>query len=306
MADVAVQKLETTDGFVVYDFGDAPSAGVVRRGRKILQRSSVDLARWATYSFAFYGIERGGASAGLNAEGPSEGPALEAMIDELTEPLASGGLRLLAGKGVATEELRNAAARADPEPEPFADQLMTSGPLAAAAWALGGSVQGRRLAIEGRGADSEIPSRLAEAATAAGAIIVEPDATNNEPLAIWGAEADALLVGSRPGAMNHQGAEHVKANAVIAWGPLPITTKALAVLLSKDVTYVPDFAAAAGPLVAPHLELDDAGDFERRQRTLLETASGHDEPLFLACCLLAEQFLSTWRTKLPFGRPLAG
>ena len=51
---MAVRKLESTDGFVVVDFPDAPAAGPIRRARKILESSATDLARSASYTFASY------------------------------------------------------------------------------------------------------------------------------------------------------------------------------------------------------------------------------------------------------------
>ncbi len=326
-----VQKLQTVDGFVVRDFADTPSSGVVRRGRKILQRSATDLARSATYAFAFNGIRRGGASAGLNAEGDDESEALTAAVAELRHELVAGRLELLPAKGIEGSELAAALAAADGDsaddgvagsaeqaaPLAFDDRVETlgAGVLAAAAWALGGSVEGRRVFIEG---DSEDPvhQALTTAVTSAGATVVEARAAEGKPWAVWATEADAILVGSRPGAMNHQGAELLNVSSVIPWAPLPITTKALAVMIGRGITYVPDFISAAGPLVAGHLDPaatpdDRSGrDGARFVTTAVEdglaTLDTSSDPLFIAACGRAESFLATWQDKLPFGRPLAG
>ena len=294
---MALKKLANTDGFMVYDFPDVPSSGVVRRARKILQSSATDLARSATYGFAFHQVQRSGASGGLNAEGDETGPAMDAMLAELAEPLGSGDLVLHPGKGVAAAELGTDASAAS--------ELLVAGVLAATEWALGRPVEGATAAIEGTG---PVATSLASAATARGMSVVEP-AADAKPWEIWGSDVDVLLVGSKPGAMNHQGADLVAAKVVVPYGPIPITTKALAVLIRRTVTYVPDFVAASGPIVAGHLDGGPATAHDFAALTderLTAVAADSDEPLFLSCCHEAEQFLATWRDKLPFGRPLAG
>ncbi len=324
-----VQKLQTTDGFVVRDFADAPSSGIVRRGRKILQRSATDLARSATYAFASHGIERGGASAGLNAEGDDEGPALLALTAELHDQLADRRLELLPAKGIDHEELQAAIDASDgnsgngntdddsgrdtDESAPAAGddpgvEALVSGVLAATAWALGGPLDGRSIFVEGDPSDPTHRA-LVDAVTAAGASVVEPNVAEGKPWTVWATVADAILVGSKPGAMNHQGAELLNVGAVIPWSPIPITTKALAVMLSRDIVYVPDFLAASGPLVARHLpgaDGDSGQQITDQVTDRLEALSSDDEPLFISACHQAESFLTTWQDELPFGRPLAG
>jgi hypothetical protein len=299
---MTVQKLQTTDGFVVYDYPGVPSSGLVRRGRKILERSATDLARSATYSFAFHRIRRAGASGGLNAEGDAEGPALVALLTELGDSMTDGSLQLLAGKGVDQAELDSSSVEA-------VGSALIAGVLAASEWCLGGSLSGASVAIEGFDPSNPALVGLADSLGSKGATLVEPE-PGAKPWEIWSSDADVLLAGSKPGAMNHQGAALVKARAVVPWGPIPLTTKALAVLLANDVTYVPDFVAAAGPLVALHLEGPDDDPLSRLStrtaQRLSEVAESSDESLFVACCLDAERFLESWREHRPFGRPLAG
>lgn len=308
-----VQKLQTVDGFVVRDFADTPSSGIIRRGRKILQRSATDLARSATYAFAFHSIERGGASGGLNAEGDDEGPALIALMGELRDDLIGGRLELLPAKGIDGDELAaamQAAAEAsgttDTVELDFGDRadVLTAGVMAATSWALEGSLDGRRIVIEGDPEDP-IHQALTEAVTAAGATAVEPKTAEGKPWIIWSTEADVMLVGSRPGAMNHMGAELLNVAAVIPWAPLPITTKALAVMIGRDIAYIPDFVSASGPLVADHLA-GSGPQLEAAVHERLSSLDSGDDPLFIAACHRAEAFLAGWQDKLPFGRPLAG
>ncbi len=298
---MAVRKLSSTDGFVVHDYPDAPSSGLVRMGRKILQRSSTDLARSATYAFAFHRINRGGASAGLNAEGDATGPAIEALLAELSDPLNDDRLELHPGKGVTASVLS-----AD---DAANNQLLGSGAVASARWALGGELDGASFALEGFSTDNPSAVAVAQAFEDAGARQLKAD-PGAKPWEIWGSDVDMLLTGSKPGAMNHQGAEMVKAKAIVPWGPIPITTKALAVMLSKEITYIPDFVSASGPLVAHHLVANGQSPEQALASGIADgldrAAQTTDESLFVACCLDAEAFLDDWQDHRPFGRPLAG
>ena len=63
---MALQKLETTDAFVVRDFDDdVPALGIVRSAPKILQGGAKELARSQTYMCAVFNMKCQGASAGV-------------------------------------------------------------------------------------------------------------------------------------------------------------------------------------------------------------------------------------------------
>ncbi len=329
-----LRKLTTTEAFVVTDLDGADtSAGIVRRGRKILQSSAKDLARSATYTFAAHGLTIGGASAGINAEGDATGPAAEAFVAELTDDAASGALRLTAGKGLGVSELAGLAEVSPAHGLAGADEAVVRSVMAGLCHALGTEdLAGVSVAVDGWDA-SPLAATLATAlrgvgadltavGTAKGVIagggldldaLLSGDRPDPESLAkpwtLWGAGVDALLVGAKPGAMNHQGADMVRARAVVPWSPIPVTTKAYAVLRRADVTLVPDFVSAGGGLLAGSLDGDpDAvlGEVDARSRAALAeaTAAFADEDLFMASCKRAEAFLGTWRDQLPFGRPL--
>ncbi len=130
-----------------------------------------------------------------------------------------------------------------------------------------------------------------------------------KPWMIWGADVDVILAGSKPGTLTHQGAEFVKAGALVPWGPIPFTTKAVATLLkSGTTTLVPDFVSAGGSLIAGYLS---GGDDEVIKQIvdgvaeILAEVGAHDDGPLLAACYRAEAFIGNWQPKLPFGRPLA-
>ncbi|MGI9598639.1 MAG: hypothetical protein ACR2QK_20915, partial [Acidimicrobiales bacterium] len=133
---MAVRKLESTDGFIVTDFPDAPAAGPIRRAKKILQSSATDLARSASYTFASFEMERSGASGGLNAEGDQIPGAVEALVTELAPHAETGRLHLYPGKGMTSELLAPLTAAAGLSPLAGSEKATTAGVVAAASWAV--------------------------------------------------------------------------------------------------------------------------------------------------------------------------
>jgi glutamate dehydrogenase/leucine dehydrogenase len=327
---VPIQTLDGTDAFIVTDLPDAPATGIVRVARKVLTSSATDLARSATYSFAVFGIQRGGASAGINAEGDAVPAARDAFLAAV-HPLVADGLHLDAGKGFDPAALSALADVDDRNPLHGSPAVAAAGVVAALEAALG-PVEGRTVAIEGIDA-GPVPTAVAAAVEAAGGTIVAASTAGGavlrseglpaadlagRPLVelgevdkahkLWGAAADVIVCGSKPGALTHQGTPFVRAGAVVPWGPIPLMTKALVELERAGVTVLPDFVAAAGGLLAGYTDGDEAAvttAVAERIAALVRELDGHAEGAFLGACLRAEEFLRTWQDELPFGRPLA-
>ncbi len=333
-----IHKLDSTDAFIVFDLDDAPGAGITRSAPKILVDGATALARTLTYRFATFERKVGGASAGVNAKPDARPEALAAFVTEV-EPLVRDG-RLLTepGRGVAPDALAGLRA-VDPRPSRYweaADQLTGVGVAAAADTATGG-LAGRRVAIEGFDEGGGVlaaqlvdrGARLVAVATAEGtvvddagldverlaggwaqdgaALVVGLGEQVGEPAAVFGVEADVLVVGSKTGVIDHDVAAGLGAKVVVPSGPIPVTAKALAVLRRAGVVVVPDFISTAGPLFAGWPEGE--GDPQSVAATaigasLLEVMNHADGPL-LGGCYRAEAFLATWQSELPFGRPLA-
>jgi glutamate dehydrogenase (NAD(P)+) len=342
MPGVTIQKLTTTDGFIAFDLDDAPSVGVTRSAPKILVDGASLLARSLTYRFATFERKIGGASAGINATPDARAAALAAYVAEV-EPLARDARFLTeAAKGVSAADL--AALRAvDPRPDAYwdlEDELVALGVATSADLALEGhaGLAGRTVAIEGfdragpaltaaiveRGgtvvaistADGSAvdltgldPTVLAEGwaehgSSIVGALAPEPA----KPWAVFGTEADVLVVGSKPGVIDHEVAGGVRAKVVVPSAAVPVTAKALAVLRRAGTVVVPDFVSTAGPMFAGWPS-GGASDPQSEARAaigaVLTDALTHPEGPLLAACHRAEAFLLTWRDELPFGRPLA-
>jgi hypothetical protein len=336
---VTTRKLTTVDAFVITDLDDAAlSAGIVRLAPKLLVDGASWLARSQTYQFASFGRQVGGASAGINAAAEARAEAIAAFIAEFTPDSAT--VLLDAGKGLGAGEI--AALRAsDPRPAAAIDDaaaLRRSGIVASAELALGG-LDDRAVAIEGfdaaglelatdlvaRGArivalstasgtassaDGFDLAQLAEGFASHKADVVKELGVDAKPgWAVFGAAADALFVGSKTGALDHNGAPHVKAKVVVPTGALPVSAKALAMLSGSGVLVLPDFIVLGGPLAAWPLggataPADSAVAAELVTSVLGEVLGATHGPV-LAACERAEAFLLTWRSELPFGRPIA-
>ena len=101
-----IQKLESTDAFVVWDLeGAERSVGIARLAPKILQEGAEMLARSVTYSFAAFGVKAAGASAGINAKPDGRDAAVEAFVTELAPLAGKGTLVLHAGNGLHDADL---------------------------------------------------------------------------------------------------------------------------------------------------------------------------------------------------------
>jgi len=284
-----MRKLSGTDGFVVVDFdGAASAAGLVRLAPKILPSGAREMARSATYSFASVGMQRSGASGGINARPDGRDGAVEAFVAESEPWVRSGEFLPDPGKGLTAADL--APLRAHDPRHPIrldssdgislSERLAGRGAVAAAAAALDG-LEGRRIVIEGcgpagvaaataaaeRGATlvgvatekgyctagrgALDPVALREAWTSHGpASVQHMDGNCTETADVWDTEADVLLVGSKMGALNHNIAARLEVSAVACLHPIPFTTRALVILQAAGSVVLADFVCLAGPLFA--------------------------------------------------------
>jgi glutamate dehydrogenase/leucine dehydrogenase len=282
---VEILKLESTDGFIAFDLGDAPAVGVVRQAPKVLRDGAALLARSTTYAAASFGLAIGGGSAGLNAKPDDREAALAAFLEEVG-PLVESG-RWLPGPGVGV----SAGDLADQRATAFDQTAAGESAVAAALGALG-TLDGKQLAIVGSGpvADAAAASAGANGATAI-------------PSAGFDAECDALLVAGKAGVLEHDLAATVAAKVVVPLTAVPVTARALAVLARAGTVVVPDFLSTAGPLLAA---LDaDGDDPMTRVHEAVESLAGEGTDLWMAAVTRAEDHLRTWQDDLPFGRPLS-
>lgn len=290
-----IHKFSSTDAFIAFDLDDAPAVGITRLARKVLQDGAKLLARSTTYSFASFGIEMGGGSAGINADGEAAGPAVTAFVGEAKELVASG--RWATDPGLGLEESDLAPLR-EVEARPEAlwtgalqHQLVARGAIAAAAALREGGLSGATAALVGGGPAVDA-ARIALDGDGVRIAGSKPDE-----------ECDLLFLAGKAGMLEHDAAATVKAGIVVPLTPVPITARAHAVLCQAGSIHVPDFLSTAAPLL--HAHDADGGDPVERVGAAVGDLAGEGTGLWLAAAERAEEFLRTWQDELPFGRPLA-
>jgi len=287
---VRVQKLDSTDAFVLWDLeGAERSVGIARLAPKILQEGAEMLARSVTYSFAAFGVKASGASAGINAKPEGRDAAVEAFVTEVAPLAHAGSLVLYAGNGLHDADL---APLIRSDVAALADEEVTARSAIAATEAMIGSLGGKSVTIAGSG---PVADAAAIALSDRGAEVADGGLN---------AATYALFVAGKSGVVTHEVAEGVKAGAVVPLTPLPVTGKAYAVFRRAGIAYVPDFMALAAPLLAACDAGNETDPVERVRTTVAELASSGPDA-WLVAVGMAETFLSTWQEALPFGRPLA-
>lgn len=285
-----VHKLESTDGFIAFDLGDAPAVGIVRQAPKVLRDGAELLARSTTYAAASFGLQVGGGSAGLNAKPDGRDAALAAFLEEVAPLVESGRWLPGPGVGIAPDDLAPLA-RADDRAKAFDQTTAGESGVAAALGALG-SLDGKTVAIVGNG-----PITEAAAASAAA------NGASPQPQASMDAECDALLVAGKAGLLEHDLAATVRAKVVVPLTAVPVTARAFAILSKAGVVVVPDFLATAGGLLT--VLAPDGEDPMLRVHDAVAAIAGEGTGLWMAAVAKAEDHLRTWQAVLPFGRPLA-
>lgn len=333
-------RLTSVDAFIVFDLDDVSSSvGVTRLAPRILVDGATWMARSATYQQASFELRRGGASAGINAAPDTRHDAIRRFVEEVGPMVAEGRFLTEAGRGLGDIDLAPLRVL-DPRPAIYWQQRSALAALgvAVSVEATGG-LDGVTVAVEGldragpdlvqvltdRGAKvvgvgtaagtATEPAgfdrdRLSEACSGGGDPVLALADPPEAPGAVLASDADVLVVGSRPGVLDHVAAATVRAARVVPHGPIPVTAKALAVLRGAGTMVLPDFVTTAGPLfaeVAPGggEPSDPAGTLTRVLPEVLTEVLDHERGPLLGACLRAEAFLRTWRSELPFGRPLA-
>src|SRR6266545_6655990 len=208
---VKVQRLSSTDGFIVWDLDDATSStGVVRLAPKVLQDGAVLLARSTTYGFASFGVAtHAGASAAINAKPDGRDAAVAAFVEEVRPLAEAGRLSLAPALGTTAGDLAPLG-WSDPDPA-----LAAAGAIAASRVA--GPLDWRTAAVVGSGPVVEATTaQLSEA----GATIVDSR---------FDAACDVLFVAGKAGCLDHATADTVKASIIVPLTAVPVTARALAV-----------------------------------------------------------------------------
>lgn len=289
---MAVTKFETVDGYGMLDVAGAPLAvGPVRSAKKVLQRTTGDLIRHATYALAVHGIDGTGAAAALNHDRSAADPAeFETFAAELETWAASVSFRPVNGIGLSPEEIG---------PALHASAATSAQLLAASAVAAAGAIG--RATIASDGAEAELLAELS-------AQQIEATVTDDLAAALT-SEVEAVFVRSSAGALHHEALADCNVGRIIGLQPLTTTARGLAFAGRNGSVIVPDFVSAGGLTLAASFDAGTADEALDRVRSDTADVAGalatEGTNTFVAACERAEAHLRTWTDELPFGRPLA-
>ncbi len=274
------------------DIDGAPMVvGPVRSAKKVLQRTTIDLIRHATYALAIHGIDGSGGAAALNHDRAADDQSPIATFSaELTEWARPAHFVGTAGLGLGASEIGSTL-------HPSA--IWSAELIAASATACVPSDAATVVVVS----DGEEPALTA---ALSGALDVSFNSDLNAALT---SEVDIVIVRAKTGDLHHEALANVNVRRIIALQPLTTTARGLAVASRQGTVIVPDFITTAGPYLAavnPTSELDPlTKDVTSATADVMTQLAGTDSDMFVRACELAENHLRTWATELPFGRPLA-
>ena len=279
------QKLETVDGYTIVDIeGAARLVGPIRSAKKVLQRTTIDLVRHATYACAVHRLDAAGAAAALNHDRAAEDQSpIATFADELATWAEANAFAGAGSLGLGADE-------AGPTLHATAANAVE---LTAASAAACLSAEASTVVIVSDGEEPALTAALGDREAR-----IEVDLT-----AALTSGADAVFVRGKTGVLDHASLEGTNVKAIIGLQPLTTTARGLAFASRAGAVIVPDFISAAGPTLAA-LDLD-ADTIAEHTRAAMADLPSTDVNLFVAACERAEAHLSTLTDTLPFGRPLA-
>ncbi|NCG25150.1 MAG: hypothetical protein GWP47_13605 [Actinobacteria bacterium] len=285
-------KFNTVDGYAMTDIDGAPLlVGPARRAKKVLQRTTVDLVRHATYAAAFHGIPAAGAAVALNLDPAAEDQSpLTAFTEEANAWARSTNFTAIALMGLESYDTR----------EFTHDSIAQSQELvAASASASAGDLRGKKVAISSEWGEEALTDQLNTASDVSMSSLGEALTSG----------ADIVFVRGKIGMVNHEVVAETNVGKIVGLQPLTFTARGLAVASRAGAVIVPDFISAAGPVLAA---LANDADTSQRAHHVIQQVTNALAPhvdagtaLFVRAAESAEAFMHTWTNDLPFGRPLA-
>lgn len=288
---VSEQAFESVDAYGMIDIEGAPVAvGPVRSAKKVLQRTTIDLIRHATYSLAIHHIDGAGGAAALNHDrGADDQSPIESFATELSTWADTARFVATTGLGLGATEIGSTLHAS----AAWSTELVASS--AAACVPIGAS----SVVIASDGEEPALRATLASR-----------DVTLESDLAAAiSSGVDVVIVRAKAGALHHESLADVNVGQIIALQPLTTTARGLAVAGRQGTVIVPDFISSAGPYLAALGTSDElepvTQDIASATSSVLTRLADTGTDMFVRACELAEAHLRTWTSDLPFGRPLA-
>ena len=282
---VAEQRFETVDGYSLVDIeGVGNVVGPIRSAKKVLQRTTTDLIRHATYACAVHQLNAVGGAAALNFDRASDGESpFAAFADELATWAEASHFVGSALIGLSAEE-------AGPSVHGSVGQSAETTAASAAA-----CVPANAESI-GVVTDGDEPALHV-------ALVDRTLDTYDDLTAGLASGADVLFVRGKTACLQHEVLKDTNVKTVIGLQPLTTTPRGLAVAGRAGAIIIPDFISAGGPILASLGHSTD--EITAMTTTAIERLNGAGIDTFVRACEVAEEHLRTMTDSLPFGRPLA-
>lgn len=283
---MGMSPLVDVDGYTYSDLeGAARLVGPIRSARKVLPRTTIDLARHATYALAIHQIDAAGGAAALNHDRAGEGDPFDGFRNALESWADASSFRGCTTLGLSAQEAGPTLA----VQSAAHDDAIVSAAVASA------PVSGAKVVISS--GDEEASLHAAATAAGAASVDVEPDLAH-----AMKSGAGVLFVRGKTGTVDHAVAAETNVGHLVGLQPLTTTARGLAVASRAGCVIVADFVSAAGPYL---VALDSSVDIAAATNAAVARFADAGTDGFVRACELAEEHLRTWASDLPFGRPLA-
>ena len=282
---VTEQKFETVDGYSLLDVDGASTVvGPIRSAKKVLQRTTTDLIRHATYACAVHQLEAAGGAAALNFDRASDGDApFASFATELASWAQASNFVGSAAMGLSAEEAGPALH------EGVAQSVETT--VASAVGCLPSNA--KTFAVITNGDEPALRAALGDRTLD----------SYDELSTGLASGADVAFVRGKTGCLQHEVLKDTNVKTIIGLQPLTTTARGLAVAGRAGAVIIPDFISAAGPILASLGQSPE--DITASTKAAIDRLEGAGIDTFVRACEHAEDHLRSWTEDLPFGRPLA-
>ena len=252
------------------------------------------MARALTYTYAAFGVPCSGASAGSTPRATVATTPSRAFVAEVA-PMIEAGLSLASRQ----RRHRGRPRCVEPAGRRTRPRRITRSQSASCSRSGGVETMGSPMSRSRSSRRLPAPNAIVAMFEAKGA-----RATGLPTADVLAGGHSVVVVGSKPGVLDHENVGSLGDAVVVGAAPLVITARGLATAQRAGARVLADFVSASGPVLR---SVDGFGDDEshrprhrrgRQARGRAPRKATSSEP-----ATSAEEFLRSWVTEMPFGRP---
>lgn len=350
LVPMKTMKLKTVDAYVAFDMDVPTSAGGTRLAPDVTEREAQLLARAMTYKFAVLGTNIGGAKGAIRAGDTDRDDAVKRYVDEIRPLVEANTFLTSTDLGTKPEDFASLPGGTDQssvmhtshEGMPLDAFITGLGVTVAAETALGGSLAGKTVVVEGfgkvggatalemwrrgarlvafstihgcvrRAAGFDVEKLLKLRAEHGDHLVEHVDEPVSPAVELFEVGSDVLVPGARIGVIDEARAKTLLAKVVAPAANVPYTKAALGVLWDRGVMALADFVCNSGATIGYVADgvTDTASALAvvgERVRDLTRKAMEDPAGPYEGSRKIAEAHLQTWvdAAQLPDGPPQA-